>query len=189
MDPTRKAIRSTNIFRRNFLKTSCALITTSALPNLLLANTDNKVEKTLEFVNLHTHETLTSSYWTNGEHDPSSLFLINHVLRDHRANESIHIDTDLLDLLHTLHDLTGSNSPYHVISAYRSPQTNEKLRKQGNGVAKRSMHMQGKAIDVRLPDIKLQDLRDAAISLQAGGVGYYAKSNFIHIDTGKPRSW
>ena len=99
------------------------------------------------------------------------------------------MDTSLLDLLHTIHQTTGSSAPFHVISGYRSPHTNKKLRKQDNGIAKRSLHMQGKAIDIRLPDVELKYLRDAAISLQAGGVGYYSKSNFIHIDIGRPRSW
>ena len=99
------------------------------------------------------------------------------------------MDPQLLDLLHLLHRKTESNAPFHVISGYRSPKTNARLRSASNGVAKRSLHMQGKAIDIRLPDIKLSRLRDAAISLQAGGVGYYAKSNFLHLDTGRPRSW
>ena len=159
------------------------------LPSLLLANANKSTEKTLQFINLHTDESLTSNYWANGEYDPTSLFLINHVLRDHRADESYMMDFKLLDLLHSLHQMTGSSSAFHIISAYRSPKTNEKLREQGAGVAKRSLHMQGKAIDIRLPDVELKHLRDAAISLQAGGVGYYAKSNFIHIDTGRPRSW
>ncbi len=146
-------------------------------------------ERTLEFINLHTDETLRCCYWANGEYDPSGLNEINHILRDHRANEVYEIDASLIDLLHILHETTDSKAPFHIISGYRSPHTNEKLRNQGNGVAKRSLHMQGKAIDIRLPDIELTHLRDAAISLNVGGVGYYAKSNFIHVDIGKPRSW
>jgi len=161
----------------------------SNFPHLIHANSIASSERTLEFINLHTDETLRSCYWVDGEYDPNSLSEINHILRDHRADESYNMDASLIDLLHVLHEMTGSNSPFHIISGYRSPQTNEKLRKQSNGVAKRSLHMQGKAIDIRLPDVELRHLRDAAISLNAGGVGYYAKSNFIHLDLGKPRSW
>ena len=128
-------------------------------------------------------------YWANGKYDLNSLNEINHILRDHRTNDIYEIDAGLIDLLHNLHEITGSKSAFHIISAYRSPKTNKKLRQKSNGVAKRSLHLQGKAIDIRLPDIELKHLRDAAISLKAGGVGYYARSKFIHIDTGKPRSW
>mgnify|MGYP003646903223 FL=1 len=92
-------------------------------------------------------------------------------------------------MLHTLHSLTQSNSAFEIISGYRSAKTNETLRNSTSGVAKRSLHMQGKAIDVRLPDIELKKLRDVAISLQAGGVGYYSRSGFLHLDTGRPRNW
>jgi len=175
--------------RRSFLKCSAALAASSTFPQIIHANTDQSSERTLEFINLHTDETLRCCYWANGEYDPSGLNEINHILRDHRANEIYDMDASLIDLLHLLHETTGSKAPFHIISAYRSPQTNEKLRQKTNGVAKRSLHMQGKAIDIRLPDIELTHLRDAAISLEAGGVGFYAKSNFIHVYIGKPRSW
>lgn len=182
------------LHRRKFIKCSVAVATTCSFPHLIYANSNassnaSSPERTLEFINLHTDETLSSCYWANGVYDENSLNEINQILRDHRANEIYAMDTRLIDLLHTLHAMTESKAPFHIISGYRSPQTNEKLRKQGSGVAKRSLHMQGKAIDVRLPDVKLSKLRDAAISLEAGGVGYYAKSNFIHLDIGKPRSW
>jgi uncharacterized protein YcbK (DUF882 family) len=175
--------------RRSFLKCSAALAASSIFPQLIHANKGISSERTLEFINLHTDETLRSSYWANGEYDSNSLSEINHILRDHRANEVYEMDANLIDLLHLLHKTTDSKAPYHIISAYRSPQTNEKLRHQSTGVAKRSLHMQGKAIDIRLPDVELNRLRNAAVSLQAGGVGYYAKSNFIHVDIGRPRSW
>lgn len=180
--------------RRKFLKYSIAAAAASSFPHLIHANSyaisnGGSPERTLEFINLHTDETLRSCYWADGDYDSNSLSEINQILRDHRADEVYAMDTRLIDLLHTLHEITESKTPFHIISGYRSPQTNEKLRKQGSGVAKRSLHMQGKAIDVRLPDLKLAVLRDAAISLEAGGVGYYAKSNFIHLDIGKPRNW
>lgn len=175
--------------RRKFLSYTTAVGTTCLVSPILQASTQVSTERTLSFINLHTDETLSSCYWANGEYDLASLNDINNILRDHRANEVYEIDSSLIDLLHSLHQITGSSSPFHIISGYRSPQTNESLRKQTSGVAKKSLHMQGKAIDVRLPDVELSVLRDAAISLQAGGVGYYPKSNFIHLDVGKPRNW
>ncbi|MDH3609055.1 MAG: DUF882 domain-containing protein [Gammaproteobacteria bacterium] len=175
--------------RRSFLKCSAAIAASSTFPQLIHANTDKSSERTLEFINLHTDETLRCCYWANGEYDPSGLNEINHILRDHRANEVYDMDARLIDLLHVLHKTVSSKAPFHIISGYRSPQTNQKLQQQRSGVAKRSLHMQGKAIDIRLPDVKLSQLRDAAISLKTGGVGFYAKSNFIHIDTGKFRTW
>lgn len=168
---------------------SSAATVASIFSPLIHANTKLTSEKTLSFINLHTDEALSCCYWADGKYNPSGLAEINHILRDHRANEMIDMDTKLLDLLYILHQAVDSNSPFHVISGYRSPHTNNKLRKQDKGVAKRSLHMQGKAIDIRLPDVELKHLRDTAISLQAGGIGYYSKSNFIHIDIGKPRSW
>ncbi len=191
MGHTHEFIHSYSLTRRKFLKRSSAtaLALTSGFSHYAHSKSDLSPERTLEFINLHTGETLQSCYWANGKYDSRALNDINYVLRDHRADEQYTMDSSLLDLLYVLHQTTSSNSPYHVISAYRSPKTNEKLRKQGSGVAKRSLHMQGKAIDIRLPDISLKHLRDAAISLDAGGVGYYAQSNFIHIDIGRPRSW
>jgi uncharacterized protein YcbK (DUF882 family) len=189
MDRSSKFFSVSKLNRRKFLKCSVALATASNFPHLIHANTIATSEKTLEFINLHTDETLRSCYWADGNYDANSLNEINHILRDHRANEVYDMDANLIDLLHRLHEMTESKSPFHIISGYRSPQTNENLRKPGNGVAKRSLHMQGKAIDIRLPDIELAHLRDAAISIEAGGVGYYAKSNFIHLDIGKPRNW
>jgi len=180
---------STKISRRKFLSCSAAASITSIITPTLYANADSSTERRLSFINLHTDESLHSCYWANGEYDPGGLSDINNILRDHRAEEVYEIDSTLIDLLHQLHEVTGSKQPFHIISGYRSPQTNEMLRKRTGGVAKRSLHMQGKAIDIRLPDIDLKTLRDIAISLQGGGVGFYPKSNFIHLDVGKPRSW
>ena len=99
------------------------------------------------------------------------------------------MDQRLFDLLHLLQQQVGSKGSYHVISGYRSPKTNAMLNSKSNGVAKRSLHMQGRAIDIRLPGVELKHLRQAALNLKAGGVGYYPKSNFIHVDTGRTRFW
>lgn len=179
----------TDFSRRNLLRCSAAALTTAVLPQLIQANNNITSERTLDFINLHTNEKLSCCYWSNGSYEPDRLTEINYILRDHRAEEVYEMDPSLLDLLYVLREASGSQAPFHIISAYRSPKTNEKLRSNSSGVAKRSLHMQGKAIDIRLPGIELNQLRDTAVGLQAGGVGYYAKSNFLHIDIGRPRFW
>ena len=114
---------------------------------------------------------------------------INHLLRDFRTGDVHAIDPKLLDLLHALRSATGSRKPFEVISGYRSPVTNHDLRALSDGVASGSLHMKGQAIDIRLGDVKLTALRDAARALGRGGVGYYAESNFVHVDTGRVRFW
>ncbi len=180
---------STNHNRRKFLKNASASALAASLPTLGLAKPIVPEEKTLSFLNLHTHETLQCCYWKDNQLNLPALAKINYILRDHRTQEIAQIDHNIIEMLHTLHSLTQSNSAFEIISGYRSAKTNEALRNSTSGVAKRSLHMQGKAIDVRLPDIELKKLRDVAISLQAGGVGYYSRSGFLHLDTGRPRNW
>lgn len=180
---------TTNRNRRKFLIHASASVLAASFPQLILAKTNAPEEKTLSFLNLHTNETLKCCYWKNNQLDLEALAKINHILRDHRTQEVAQIDHQIIDMLHTLHTLTESSAAFEIISGYRSPKTNESLRKSTSGVAKRSLHMQGKAIDVRLPDVELKEFRDVAISLQAGGVGYYSQSGFLHLDTGTPRNW
>jgi len=147
-------------------------------------------ERKLKFYNLHTGEHLAATYWADGVYIPSELRAINNVLRDHRTDHVEKIDKRLLDQLFVLQHKTEHNGIFHIISGYRSPKTNASLRNDDkSGVAKRSLHMQGRAIDVRLPGVELKHLRQAALKLHSGGVGYYPKSNFIHLDTGRPRFW
>lgn len=120
---------------------------------------------------------------------PGALKEINRFLSDFRTGDIAEIDPDLLDLIYDIREELHSQGVYEVISAYRSPKTNEMLRSRSDGVATNSQHLLGKAIDVRLTDVKLHDLRDKAIAVQRGGVGYYASSNFVHIDTGRVRRW
>lgn len=143
----------------------------------------------LAFRNLHTGESLKATFWEDGRYIGEELAAVNRLLRDHRSGDVHPMDPVLLDTLYLLQQAVDVHGPFHVISGYRSPASNEKLRSQSNGVAKRSLHMQGKAIDIRLPGCSLRSLRDAALALQAGGVGYYAKSDFIHVDTGRVRRW
>ena len=143
----------------------------------------------LSFYHTHTHERLNITYAKSGEYDAAALIRINNYLRDFRTSEVYPIDPGVLDILWTIQQKMCCNSTYEVISGYRSPKTNRQLRKKSNGVAKRSLHMQGKAIDVRISGEKTRTVRDCAISLESGGVGYYAESDFVHIDTGRFRTW
>ena len=143
----------------------------------------------LSFENLHTGESLAVLYAENGDYVAESLGEINYLLRDFRNGEVHPIDPGLLDFLSDLQRSTAGRGVYQVVSGYRSPATNELLRKQGHGVARRSFHMRGMAIDVRLTGVDTTNLRDAALALHRGGVGYYRKSKFVHVDTGRVRSW
>ncbi len=143
----------------------------------------------LGFLNLHTGERLRVPYWENGRYLPDALADINHVLRDHRSNLEHAIDTRLLDLLARLKSLVGREANFEVISGYRSPASNAMLRSHSSGVAQSSMHMLGKAIDIRLPGCDLSALHRAAVGMRSGGVGLYTSSNFIHVDTGRVRYW
>ena len=137
----------------------------------------------------HTHERLTVPYFADGAYLPEGLASLNAFLKDHRTGEEHAIDPALYDILNDLRLATGTKSPFQVISAYRSPRTNAMLREHGGGVAKGSLHLSGRAIDVRLADVSSASLRDAAIELQRGGVGYYRGPDFVHVDTGRVRRW
>ena len=145
----------------------------------------------LSFYNTHTGEALRQvPYWEDGRYLPDALAAINEVLRDHRTDEVHPIDPGLFDLLHALTRKLDTPSSFHVISGYRSPHSNALLRTAGGGgVAKYSLHMDGKAVDVRLPGVQLARLRKAALTLRRGGVGYYPDDGFVHLDTGRVRTW
>jgi len=146
-------------------------------------------EKQLSFYHTHTKKKLHVTYSRNGEYIESALDEINNFLFDFRTGDATKIDPELIDLIHDIRESLGSSGTFEVISGYRSQKTNEMLRNRSSGVAKNSQHLVGKAIDVRLDDIKLTKLRDAALAMKRGGVGYYEKSNFVHIDTGRVRRW
>jgi uncharacterized protein YcbK (DUF882 family) len=151
-----------------------------------------KRDRILSFFHTHTGERLKLAYCCDGAYQPEALTQLNHLLRDFRVNEEQPIDPQLFDLLHELGGTLETDQPYHIISGYRSPQTNAMLRERGGsytGVASQSLHMVGKAIDIRLPGVKLDHLRNAAASLKRGGVGFYPSSNFVHVDTGRVRYW
>ncbi|SFL06540.1 Uncharacterized conserved protein YcbK, DUF882 family [Nitrosomonas aestuarii] len=177
-----------HVNRRHFLKTGIGACTLLALPQTQ-ASSFTMNERKLAFLNLHTGERVNTTYWAQGQYLSEGLTAIEKVLRDHRTGETYEMDRNLLDMLQLVQYKMTSQNEFHVISGYRSPATNAQLNANSSGVAKRSLHMQGKAIDIRLPGHALSDLRKAALSMQAGGVGYYPKSEFIHIDTGHVRQW
>jgi uncharacterized protein YcbK (DUF882 family) len=144
----------------------------------------------LALAHLHTRERLALVYAERGDYLPPALQTLNHFLRDHYNGEVGVMDPLLYDLMHQIRVSLRARMPYEIISGYRAPVTNAHLRAtRGGGVATRSLHTEGRAVDLRLPGVPLAELRDAARALKAGGVGYYPREQFVHIDTGRVRSW
>jgi uncharacterized protein YcbK (DUF882 family) len=177
--------------RRRFLKLGllAALPFMSSGLHLPRAFAHERQKRILSFYNTHTGEALSTLYWESGEYLKPSLSDINHILRDHRTDEVTPMDLDLLDLLHAIRRKAGTQEPFHIISGYRSARTNAFLCEQNRGVVKNSLHLCGKAADIRLPGYKLSSLRQVAMNLRAGGVGYYPQSDFVHVDVGRVRNW
>lgn len=174
--------------RRLFLRgLGGALAAAAVVPGRLLAGP--KEERLLSFVHTHTHERLTVPYFADGAYLPEELARLDTFLRDHRTGDEHPIDPALFDILNDLRLATGTRRPFQVISGYRSPRTNSMLREGSRGVAPGSLHLQGRAIDVRLDDVGSATLRDAAVELRRGGVGYYRGPDFVHVDTGRVRRW
>ncbi len=146
-------------------------------------------ERTLSFYNLHTGEYLKTAYWVEGKYIPESLSDINHLLRDFRKNEIKPIELGLLNLLHAISVQLSTSKPIHLISGYRSPASNESLHARSSGVAKHSLHMDGMAVDIRIPGHDLRELHKVAMAMHRGGVGYYPQSDFVHMDVGPVRYW
>jgi uncharacterized protein YcbK (DUF882 family) len=143
----------------------------------------------IALINTHTGDAFRDAYWERGAYVPGAMDAIKHVMRDHRSNEVHDIDPRLLDELHQLNGLVGAAQPYQIISGYRSPTTNAALHANSDGVATHSLHMEGRAIDIRMGGVDLTRLHDAALSMNSGGVGFYPSSDFIHVDTGRVRRW
>jgi len=147
--------------------------------------------RTLSLYEIHTKESLTVTYKRDGKFDEAALKKLNHFMRDWRADESTEMDRELIDLIWKLHTTLGSRKPIHLVSGYRSPATNAKLRRAGGGQARKSQHMLGKATDLHFPDVPVKKLRNSALVQEVGGVGYYPTSGlpFVHVDTGHVRMW
>jgi uncharacterized protein YcbK (DUF882 family) len=147
------------------------------------------VERSISFVHTHTGETISVVYKRDGELVPDALARLNRFLRDHRTGDVHEVDPDVFDFLWEIRKEVGSDEPFHLVSGYRSPVTNEKLRRAGRKIGKKSLHVKGQAIDFRLPGTDTARLRDVALALKRGGVGYYRESDFIHVDIGRVRRW
>ncbi len=147
-----------------------------------------EADRTLTFFHLHTHEQLSVTYFADGAYVPESLNQVDLLLRDFRTGDVHPIDPALLDILHAVSAACGTGT-FHIISGYRSPVTNAALADQSDGVSRHSLHLEGRAIDVRLAGRSTRRVRDAGLALRLGGVGYYPGSDFVHLDTGRVRSW
>lgn len=178
--------------RRSFLRRSARWAVAGAAGpmaarRVLASGTD---VRSLAMANTHTGEQLALVFAVGEQYVRDALATLNHFLRDHYSGEVGVIDPQLFDLLYRIKGELGARQPFQVISGYRSLATNETLRTtRGGGVASHSLHMDGKAIDIRLPGVPLAELRDAARSLRAGGVGFYPREQFVHVDTGRVRIW
>ncbi len=168
--------------------TAGGVVLASALPSFSWASLPDE-PRALAMNNLNTGEILETCYFDGKRYINDELQRLNEFCRDHRRNEVHPMDRRLFDQISQIQKLIGTEAEVIVISGYRSPATNASLRNGSSRVAKKSMHMEGKAIDFRLDGVNLSTVRDAALSLKAGGVGYYPGSNFVHIDTGAVRSW
>lgn len=178
--------------RRDVVKAGSVAALSLCFPSLSMASARRifiEPERRLSFYNIHTGETLTTAYYAMGSYLKGPLDDINYILRDHRTGEVKAIDRDLLDLLYDLSVNLDRKEPFHIISGYRSPESNAYLRTLSTKVAKQSLHLSGKAVDVRIPGCDLEALRKAATTMKCGGVGYYRNSNFVHLDVGPCRHW
>jgi uncharacterized protein YcbK (DUF882 family) len=178
--------------RRRFLHHTARLAAVGTLPGLAAPARAmlTPSSRSLALVHTHTHEQIELVYADGERYMPEALGSLNHFLRDHYSGSVGQMDPQVFDLLFRVRQLLGAGAPYQIISGYRSPATNQLLHDtRGGGVARHSLHMEGRAVDVRLPGVALAELRDAALALKGGGVGYYPREAFVHIDTGRVRAW
>ena len=181
----------TGLSRRNFIKLLVCSGILSYSSKFAFAAIDGIAlkKRSLSLFNPHTKEGFEGIYWCDGDYVSNALNNINHIMRDIRTNDVKPIDTHLLDLIFSISIKLKPEAPFRVISGYRSPKTNALLRKRGNGAAKKSYHIKGQAVDIRLPGYRTSVLRRSAYELKKGGVGYYPKHRFVHIDVGPVRYW
>lgn len=175
--------------RRDFIKLAgSGLVVASCIPNVALAKYPDQ-PRVLALTNLHTREALETCYFDGTRYVSRELHRLNHLCRDFRRDEVYPMDKKLFDHISLIQKALNVEAEVQIISGYRSPATNEALRGKSKGVAKKSYHMLGQAIDFRLEGVSLKRVRDVSRELQLGGVGYYPSSNFVHIDTGPVRYW
>lgn len=143
----------------------------------------------LELYNLNTQEQIDVTFWRDGEYVPGALDRLDQFMRDWRRNQTIDVDPQLYTLLHDLYEEVDGEEPISLISGFRSKTTNDNLRAMGRNTAKKSQHVLGKAADIYVPGVPVSDLREEALELERGGVGYYPQNSFVHVDTGRVRQW
>lgn len=180
--------------RRGFLRGGvCALAAlgfwTPDLANASAPATMAIKGREMKLTNTHTGEKFTGEYWYNGKYLPDAFGAIKSVMKDHRSGEVYPIDPRLMDIMYVLQHRLQNYHMFEILSGYRSEKTNAKLRGKSRGVARHSLHMTGQACDLKLPGTSLSGVRQAAIKLNSGGVGYYPRSDFVHVDTGRVRHW
>ncbi len=187
MDIITKA-KSIEVSRRSFLKKSAIITSTACLtPQEILAYGGEK--KVLKLHNVHLNRTFYAPFFEKNYYKLSGLFEINKAFVDYRAKEMTRIDIKLINLLYDIKKHIGHDVTFNVLSGYRTRRTNDMLRRHREGVAKNSYHIKGKAVDIYVPNVSLRKLRNIALGMQRGGVGYYPRSNFVHVDVGPVRSW
>jgi len=177
------------VSRRSLLKLGLGTAAATLFATPLDAAVRAMPERALNLYNTHTGEWLKTVYWANGAYLPKSVAQVSRLLRDHRSGDVHAMDPRLLDMMAAVHRKFGNKGAIHIISGYRSPASNAMLASASDGVAHNSLHMAGKAVDIRIPGTGVRMVGKAAKSLKAGGVGTYPSSNFVHIDTGRVRTW
>lgn len=177
--------------RRRFLQVGLLASAGVALcPSMALAGIARAPKmKELAFRNLHTDEKLRVTYFKDGAFDRTAMGKINHILRDFRSGEVYPISANLIDLLHDLQMRLRTDVPIEIISGYRSPTTNNMLANKSDGVARNSYHTKGLATDIRMRGVSLRQIQTTAMFMHRGGVGFYPKSDFVHVDVGPVRRW
>lgn len=191
LETCKVATPKNGLTRRHFLKNlACGSAMAFGTPKIVQAAFSGFTShKTLFLEHHHTGDTLNLTYFERGRYVYGALDEISYFLRDYHNDEVHSVDPALLDQLYDVKLLLGVNKPFHIVSGYRSPETNASLRRHSRGVARHSLHMEGKAVDIRIEGVSPRTIRDAALALQIGGVGYYPRSNFVHLDTGDIRTW
>ncbi|MBO9428391.1 YcbK family protein [Sulfitobacter sp. R18_1] len=178
-----------NFDRRGFIKGGAAVAMAAAFPAVAQAHASSGT-RALKIYNVNNRESIHATFVRDGKYDQEGIRQLNHFMRDWRNNQVHNIDLDVFEILYGIQTHLGvQESGLHLISGYRSPATNRMLRSRSSGVAKYSLHLDGRAADIRVPGVNLWKLRETALKLRAGGVGYYTGSNFVHVDNGRVRTW
>src|SRR5476649_2882747 len=181
------------ITRRAILALASAAVTAAIVSPAVISSAEAARRpfeaRSLMLDNLHTGERLDTVYWADGSYIPEALSRISWLLRDHHTDEVHEIEPPLIDLMARLHQRLATREPFQILSAYRSPATNAMLAATIEGVAVNSLHIQGMAVDICVPGSALVKVHRAAVAMQAGGVGYYPHSDFVHVDAGRVRYW